>query len=216
VPLLWERNFDEITGAVRAILAKGTFPLVAGGDHAVTFPVVRAFEEKGPLTIVHFDAHLDYRDDAMGVRYGHGNVLRRVRELPFVEQVVSLGIRSPRTRREDHEAHRRDGNVLVPSWDIHEAGAREVARRLPTGRNVYVTFDIDALDPAIVPGTGTPEVGGLSFEQAHALLEATFAGNRVVGFDLVEVNPGLDTAGITSLVAVQILLEAAGFLHHRC
>jgi agmatinase len=161
------------------------------------------------------DAHLDYRDDAGGVRYGHGNVLRRVRELPFVEQVVALGIRSLRTRREDREAHAQDGNVLVPAWDIHTKGPDGISDLLPRNRNVYVTFDIDAFDPGIAPGTGTPEVGGLSFEQARRLLELVITGNRLVGFDLVEVNPSLDVSQITALLGLQIMVEAAGFVFER-
>ena len=213
VPLLWEADFEMMRQAVAAILAKGAFPLVAGGDHAVTFPLVSAFEALGPLTVVHIDAHLDYRDEVMGVRYGHGNVLRRVRELPFVEQVVSLGIRSLRTRREDIEAHRAHGNVIVHGRDIVSRGIEACAGALPEGRNVYVTFDIDAFDPAIAPGTGTPEVGGLTYAHARAILERVFADNRVVGFDLVEVNPAYDPSSITALLAAQVMLEAAGFRH---
>jgi len=213
VPLLWEQDFALITAAMETILGRSALPFVAGGDHAVSFPILRAYRGRGPITVVHFDAHLDYRDEAMGVRYGHGNVLRRVRELAHVEQVVSVGIRSLRTRREDHEAHRAQGNQLIPAWDIHREGAEQIAERLPKGRDVYVTFDIDAMDPGIAPGTGTPEVGGLSFEQARTLLQSVCTRNRIVGFDLVEVNPGLDTADITALLAVQILVEAVGFVH---
>ena len=144
LPLLWERNFDLITQSVGAILAKRALPLTVGGDHSVSFPIIRAYAGREPITVVQFDAHLDYRDDAGGVRYGHGNVLRRVRELPFVEQVVALGIRSLRTRREDREAHAQDGNVLVPAWDIHTKGPDGISDLLPRNRNVYVTFDIDA------------------------------------------------------------------------
>ena len=215
LPLLWERDFDQITSAVSAILKHKTLPLVAGGDHSVSFPLIRAFAEHGPLTVVQFDAHLDYRDDAMGVRYGHGNVLRRVRELPFVEKVVSLGIRSLRTRQEDREAHAADGNLIVPSWDIHDKGPDGIADLLPKGRNVYVTFDIDAFDPGLVPGTGTPEVGGLSYEQGRRLLELVVTRNRLVGFDLVEVNPSLDVSQITALLAMQIMVEAVGFAFAR-
>ena len=215
VPLLWEANFEAISAGVRAILEKASLPLIAGGDHAVTFPCVRGFEGSGPITVVHVDAHLDYRDEAMGVRYGHGNVLRRVRELPFVERVVSLGIRSLRTRREDAEAHREHGNVLVPAWDIHAAGVEAFADHLPRDARVYLTFDIDALDPAIAPGTGTPEVGGLSYEQARQILELVFARNEVVGLDLVEVSPSYDPVQTTALLAAQILVEAIGFRHHR-
>jgi agmatinase len=216
VPLLWEADFDMISSGVAAILQRGAWPLIAGGDHAVTFPCVRSYDGRGPITIVHIDAHLDYRDEAMGVRYGHGNVIRRVRELEFVEQVVSLGIRSLRTRREDIEAHRKDGNVLVPAWDIHAKGVdAAVAEALPRDRQVYVTFDIDALDPAIAPGTGTPEVGGLSYEQARRIMELVFERNQVVGFDLVEVNPSYDPTQITGLLSAQLLVEAIGLRYYR-
>jgi agmatinase len=136
LPLLWERDFEETTAAVSAILERKALPLVAGGDHSLSYPLIRAFTNHGPLTVVQFDAHLDYRDDAMGVRYGHGNVLRRVRELPFVEKIVSLGIRSLRTRKEDRDAHAKDGNVIVPSWDIHANGPDAFSDLLPKGRNV--------------------------------------------------------------------------------
>lgn len=215
LPLLWERSFDAITGSVASILSKRALPLIVGGDHSVTFPIVRAYSGHEPITVVQFDAHLDYRDDAGGVRYGHGNVLRRVRELPFVEQVVALGIRSLRTRREDREAHAEHGNVLIPAWDIHTKSPDGISDLLPRNRNVYVTFDIDALDPGIAPGTGTPEVGGLSYEQARRLLELIIGGNRLVGFDLVEVNPSLDVSQITALLGLQIMVEAMGFAFSR-
>jgi agmatinase len=212
LPLLWERNFDLITQSVATILAKRALPLIVGGDHSVSFPTIRAYAGREPITVVQFDAHLDYRDDAAGVRYGHGNVLRRVHELPFVEKIVSLGIRSLRTRREDREAHAQHGNVLVPAWDIHAKGPDGISDLLPRNRNVYVTFDIDALDPGIAPGTGTPEVGGLTYEQGRRLLEIVITGNRLVGFDTVEVNPSLDVSQITALLALQIMTEAIGFV----
>jgi agmatinase len=215
VPLLWEQNFDAITSATRAILDNKALPFIFGGDHSITFPVVRAFDLGMPITVVHFDAHIDYRDEAMGVRYGHGNVLRRVRELPFVEQLVSIGIRSARTRRQDYEDSISVGNVIIPSWDVHGKRFKDLATLLPSGKNVYITFDIDVMDPAMVPGTGTPEPGGLNYEQVRAFLDAVIGTNRVVGFDLVEVNPMLDSAGITALLAAQIALDVAGFLHSR-
>lgn len=215
LPLLWERDFELITASVSAILKKKSLPLIAGGDHSVTFPILRAFDGHGPITVVQFDAHLDYRDDAGGVRYGHGNVLRRSRELPFVEKVVSIGIRSLRTRKEDRDAHAKDGNLIIPSWDVHAKGPDALADLLPNGSNVYVTFDIDAFDPGIVPGTGTPEVGGLTYEQGRRLLELVIGRNRLVGFDLVEVNPSLDVSQITALLAMQIMVEAMGFAFAR-
>jgi agmatinase len=215
VPLLWEQNFDAITAAVKAILRNKALPFTFGGDHSITFPVVRAFDGIEPITVVQFDAHIDYRDEAMGVRYGHGNVLRRVRELPFVEQIVSIGIRSSRTRRQDYEDSIAAGNVIIPSWDVHSKSLDELAKLLPFGRNVYITFDIDAMESGIAPGTGTPEPGGLHYEQARAFLERITETNKIVGFDLVEVNPLLDAAGITGLLAAQIAVDVAGFLYSR-
>ncbi|MHB1218133.1 MAG: agmatinase [Alphaproteobacteria bacterium] len=215
VPLLWEQNFAAVTEAVRAIRGKKALPFVMGGDHSITFPVLRAFEGARPITVVQFDAHMDYRDEAMGVRYGHGNVLRRVRELGWVEKVVAIGIRSLRTRREDYEASRRDGNTVIPAWDVHAHGVDHFAGDLPEGRDVYVTFDIDGMDASVAPGTGTPEVGGLSYEQARRFLELVCTRNRLVGFDLVEVNPSFDPTQITALLSAQIMIEAMGFVFPR-
>ncbi len=215
VPLLWEDNFERITSSVENILKRKALPFVLGGDHSITFPVMRAFEGSDPITVVHFDAHMDYRDEAMGVRYGHGNVLRRVRELPWVEKIVAIGIRSSRTRKEDFEASLRDGNEIIQAWEVHTNGVEELASRLPTDKYVYVTFDIDGMDSGIAPGTGTPEVGGLDFEQARGILEFVCEKNRLVGFDLVELNPSLDPTQITALLANQIIIETAGFLYSR-
>jgi agmatinase len=211
VPLLWERNFDAITEAVRAIRAKGALPFVMGGVHSITFPVLRAYEGSAPLTVVQFDAHMDYRDEAMGVRYGHGNVLRRVRELAHVERIVAIGIRAIRTRREDWEASKCHGNTVIPAHEIRAKGADAFAAALPKGRDVYVTFDIDGMDASLAPGTGTPEVGGLQYEEARRFLELVIGANRLVGFDLVEVNPAFDAGQITGLLSAQLMIEAMGF-----
>jgi len=215
VPLMWEDNFDRITRSVQQILEHEALPFVFGGDHAISYPVVRAFEGRGPITVVHFDAHMDYRDEAMGVRYGHGNVLRRIRELPWIDKIVAIGIRSSRTRKEDYEDSIAAGNVIIPAWEVHSALFAELEQRLPADRDIYITFDIDGMDAAIAPGTGTPEVGGLNYEQARAILECLCRRNRVVGVDLVELNPSLDPQEITALLANQLLLDIAGFLYSR-
>lgn len=214
VPLLWEKNFELITASVKRIRARKALPYILGGDHSITYPVLLAYEGSLPITIVQFDAHIDYRDDAMGVRYGHGNVMRRCRELPWVEQIVSVGIRSSRTRKSDYEDNQAHGNLIIPAWDVHEMPFDHVANLLPRSKNVYITFDIDGMDPAIAPGTGTPEVGGLTYEQARALLEVLCTRNRIVGLDLVELNPSLDPTQITALLASQLIMDVAGFLYH--
>lgn len=215
VPLMWEANFDRITEAVRSILDHKAIPFIFGGDHSITFPIMRAYEHLGPITVVQFDAHIDYRDEAMGVRYGHGNVLRRVRELTWVEKVVAIGIRSSRTRKVDYDDSLADGNVIIHAWDVHSKRMEELAALLPKDRNVYITFDIDGMDAAIAPGTGTPEVGGLDYEQARSILEHICVNNKIIGMDLVELNPNFDQQQITALLANQLLLEVAGFIHSR-
>ena len=213
VPLDWEQNFERITEAVRQIRKRGATPFILGGDHAVTFPNVRGLADDEPITVVHFDAHFDYRDEVSGVRYGHGNVLRRVRELPYVKKVISIGVRSLRTRAEDFADFERDGNVCIPAWDVHEQGAAAFTDLLPSGESIYITFDIDGMDPSIAPGTGTPEVGGLDFEQARTFLERSCTRNKLVGFDMVEVNPYFDPSHITGLLAAQLMIEVLGFVH---
>lgn len=212
-PLDWEQCFNNITRDVKTILEKDTFPVVMGGDHSITFPVVRAFEGHGPITIVHVDAHTDYRDEVQGVKYAHGSVIRRCCELPFVKNACSVGIRSLRTLEGDVAALRERGNELVAAWDVHEQGVKGIVGRLPKDESVYITFDIDSMDPGIAPGTGTPEVGGLQYSQARELLELVCSRNHVVGFDLVEVNPSFDVGEITSLLASQLTIETIGLVH---
>ena len=211
LPLDWEQNFDLTTQALRRIRDKGAFPVVLGGDHSITFPLVRAFDDLASLTVIHFDAHFDYRDEIQGVRYAHGNVLRRVRELANVQRIISIGVRSLRTRAEDFADFEADDNVCIPAWDIHEKGVGPFLDLIPTGETLYITFDIDGLDPAIAPGTGTPEVGGMSYEQARTFLERACARNTIAGFDLVEVNPSLDPSQIPCLLAAQLVVEVIGF-----
>jgi agmatinase len=211
-PLDWSQCFDNITRDVGRILSKGAFPVVLGGDHSITYPVMRAFQEDEPVTIVHFDAHTDYREQVLGVRFGHGSAMRRCSELSCVTNVCSIGIRSLRTIEEEVNELKQRGNTLIPAWDVHENGVASIVERLPSGKRVYISFDIDGMDPSIAPGTGTPEVGGLTFPQARALLEAVCERNKVVGLDLVELNPQYDSGQITALLATQIIVETIGFV----
>ena len=212
LPLVWEDNFRRITESVKAILSRGTMPIILGGDHSVTFPNVRAFGGRGPITVVQFDAHADYRDEVAGVRYGHGNVLRRVKELPEVEKIVTIGLNGYKQREIDLHAHKVDGNDIIHAFEIHDHGPRHFLQRLPSGRDVYITFDIDVFDAAVAPGTGTPEPGGLSFVQVRQFLEHLCTHNRIVGMDLVEVNPVYDPSFITAQIAVHVIIDILGLI----
>lgn len=211
-PLDWELCFDNITRDVKHVLQRGAFPVVVGGDHSVTFPIVRAFEDQRPFTIVHFDAHTDYRDQVLGVRFGHGSVMRRCCELPNVENAYSIGIRSLRTLPGDIDEIQSRGNVIIPAWDVHDRPLSDICEQLPRGKRIYITFDIDAMDPGIAPGTGTPEVNGLQYRQARHLLQYLCANNKMIGFDLVEINPLFDPTQITALLGAQTIIETIGMI----
>ncbi|MGE0752397.1 MAG: agmatinase [Variibacter sp.] len=211
IPLDYATTYENITKAVTRIVSGGALPFVIGGDHSITEPVLRGLKDSGPITIIHFDAHTDYRHEVGGQTIGHAQVIRRSLELPFVTRSVSLGIRAIRTDPADMRAMKEDGCIVATAAEIHRDGVNAIADILPRDENIYVTFDIDSLDPAFAPGTGTIETGGLNYEQARALLQAAIERNRLVGFDLVEVNPMLDTSGITATVAAQVAMDALGF-----
>lgn len=210
-----DRNFGLITNNVGRILDRGAFPLLLGGDHSISFPIVRAFERMAPLSVVHFDAHMDYHMDMGGYLYSNGSVLRRVSELEFVDKMVHLGIRQCTTA--EYAAATKRGNQFVTRDDIRRQGVRAIVDAMPAMENIYVTFDIDALDPSVAPGTGTPLVDGLYYQEARELLRGIATKGKVVGMDLVEVNPYLDTTGRTSLAAVRLMIEFLGdvFVEHQ-
>ncbi len=216
VPLDRAYVYDQIDAGVKRILGQGAFPVFLGGDHSVTYPVVAAFEGGGPLSIVQLDAHLDRRDAVVSSRYGHGSPMRRIGELSFIESISTIGLRGLRAPEHDfYEAESR-GDVLIPAHEVHQKGADAAVDAVPPMDRCYVTIDIDALDPSIAPGTGTPEADGLSYRQIKTILSGIAKKSQVVGFDLVEVNPGLDPSGRTALFAAQLCVEFLGAIfEHR-
>jgi len=200
-------NLDRITAGVRAILDAGSLPVVIGGDHAVTYPAIRAFEGRGPLHIVQFDSHQDFNDERHGVRFGHGNVMRRASELLFVSGISQLGLRSLQKYTDTLEAARRYGLRTVSASELRRRGPRAAAAAVPAGMRCYLTLDIDALDIASAPGTGTPEPGGLTFAEVRDAVRAIVRRCRVVGVDLVEVSPPYDWAEVTARAAARLLLD---------
>jgi agmatinase len=202
-----EKTFANATAAVQAILAAGAMPVVIGGDHAIAYPVVRAFAE--PIDVIHFDAHMDYLPFLHGVALSNSHPIRLIGSLPHVGRIVQLGIRSLRNRQADIDDSRARGNDVVTVKQLRQRGIEAVLDGL--GPTVYVTIDIDVLDMPLVPGCQSAEVGGLSYDELREALFAIAGRHEVVGFDLVEVNPLLDVAsGNTSLLAAQLILEFLG------
>ena len=197
--------------------AAGLAHLIAlGGEHGITLPLLRALTKRtGPVGLIHFDAHVDTWPDNFGQRYGHGSVFYHAIEEGLVTpaRMIQLGIRSP-VQREVWEWTLDRGVTILSALDIHTSTPEAVAARVRAvvgGGPVYLSFDIDALDPAFAPGTGTPEVGGLASWQAQAILRR-LSGLAFVGMDLVEVAPAYDVAEITALAGATLVWEYLALL----
>jgi agmatinase len=211
------KSHANIELGVRKILAAGALPVVLGGDHSINIPCINAFSEQEPIHIVQIDAHLDFVDERHGVRFGHGNPLRRAAEKSYVEGLSQIGIRNvSSTAREGYEDARRMGSDILSVRQFRKLGVDQVLARIPAGRRYYVTIDIDGFDPSIAPGTGTPSHGGFLYYEILELLAGLVKRGPVVGVDLVEVAPDYDHTGTTAILAAQLLLNFIGrIMHHR-
>lgn len=204
-------SFRNITDTVRSVIDRGAMPVVLGGDHAVTFPVVRAFEDEGPLHVVHFDAHLDYMPFVHGLEYTNQHAFRHIRKMENVQGITQVGIRSIRGSQVMLEDSLRDGNRVVTMEELRDVSPSGFVSALPEGARCYVSIDIDALDMSLVPGCVSAEPEGMSYGDLREALFALAEQTEVVGFDLVEVNPQLDIGtGITSYLAAHTIVEFLG------
>ena len=210
-------SHKNIEAAVRKILESGAIPVVLGGDHSVNIPCVNAFDRENPIHIVQFDAHLDFVDERHGVRFGHGNPMRRAAEQDHVAGLTQIGIRNvSSTAKEGYDDARSMGSDILSVRQFRKLGVDGVLERIPSGARYYVTIDIDGFDPSIAPGTGTPSHGGFTYYEALELFDGLTRRGSIVGLDLVEVAPDYDPAGSTSTLAAQLLLNIIGrMLHNR-
>ncbi|RVT84098.1 agmatinase [Rhodobacteraceae bacterium CCMM004] len=201
-----------ITEAYGTILTHGAIPATLGGDHTLTLPILRAVAARhGPVALVHVDAHADVNDVMFGVREAHGTVFRRAHEEGLIvpDKVWQVGLRGTGYTAEDFDEPRDWGFHLVTAPEIWHQSLAPLAARIRAdlaGHKVYVSYDIDSLDPAFAPGTGTPEIGGLTTPQAMELIRG-LRGLDIVGVDMVEVSPPYDPSGNTALVAANLMFE---------
>ena len=198
-------NFTRLAATVERIAGRGALPVILGGDHAITFPSVAGLSRFAPLDIVHFDAHLDYTHHYNGAMLTHGSPIRRCHELAHVGSITSIGIRS--VRRAPYEDAMSHGNTVITTRQFRQRGPEAVAGSIATGPNLYITFDVDVLDPTQAPGTGTPEVGGLFYEETRRCLTALVARANLVAFDVVEVAPPYDVSDLTVQVAARLIAD---------
>lgn len=211
-PVSIEQAYAAIEAGVARILEAGAIPMVVGGDHSISLPILRAVAKRhGPVGLVQFDSHIDTWNEYFGGKHFHGSAFYWAVEEGLVDpaRFVQVGIRGPMYGEDDFAFHRKHGITVIGIDAVKVDGvdrAVETIRRVATGP-AYVSFDIDAVDPAFAPGTGTPEVGGLTSHEAQRLLRG-LAGMPLVGCDLVEVSPQFDGPGqITALLAANLLFE---------
>ena len=206
-------SHQNIESAVRAALAAKALPVTIGGDHSVNIPCINAFSDEPPIHILQIDAHLDFVDERHGVRYGHGNPMRRAAEKPYVTGLTQVGIRNvSSTAKEGYEAARAMGSDILSVRQMRALGPKATAGRIPKDARVYITIDIDAFCPSIAPGTGTPSHGGFLYYDVLELLQHVARSHQIAGIDLVEVAPDYDPTGSTSILAAQILMNLLGFI----
>ncbi|MFC7675650.1 agmatinase [Mycolicibacterium sp. GCM10028919] len=211
---------ETIEAAAVELTADGTSLVTIGGDHTIALPLLRAAAQRhGPVALVHFDAHLDTWDTYFGAEYTHGTPFRRAVEEGILdtEALSHVGTRGPLYGKKDLEDDRRFGFGIVTSADVYYQGVREVVDKLRQrlgDRPVYVSIDIDVLDPAHAPGTGTPEAGGITSRELLEILRG-FRGLNLIGADVVEVAPAYDHAEITGVSASHVAYDLVTLLAMR-
>ncbi len=211
-PIDLQISMDRITAFFAAIHDAGAMPLSVGGDHLMTLPIMRAIAKERPLGMVHFDAHSDTNDQYFGgLKYTHGTPFRRAVEEGLLDpkRVVQIGIRGSTYSAEERDWPRDVGMRIIfmeEFEDLGPAGVINEARRVVGEEPTYISFDVDALDPVFAPGTGTPEIGGITTREALRILRG-LRGLNLVGGDVVEVSPPFDPSGNTAIVGATMAFE---------
>ena len=206
-----EAAHEDIEKFIAGFKLEGVRTLAVGGDHSVTLPVLRGLVSEGPVGLIHIDAHTDTWDEFMGSRYSHGAPFRRAVEEELIDpaRTIQIGIRGTQNSTEGWDYSESTGMRVVFMDEVTRRGVESVGREalaIVGKQPTYLSFDIDSIDPAFAPGTGTPEIGGLTSVESLALIRS-LRGVQLVGADVVEVAPPFDPTGGTSLVAATIVYE---------
>lgn len=210
-------TFENLTEAIRILISRGALPVVLGGDHSITYPALLGMEAAGPFHIIHFDAHLDWTQSVGGQKYSNGSPMRNAAALPYVKHIIHIGIRglgsSGPSDFADAEAN---GDDIFSVKDVRRFGTEKIFESIAPGEKVYVTFDIDAMEAALAPGTGSPMFGGFWYEETVDMLEVLAKRFQVVGLDMVEVAPQYDEpGGNTCYLAARLISDLLGFVLKR-
>lgn len=208
-------NAAATTAAINAIIDAGVVPVVFGGSHAVTIPVMAAYAGRQPMGVVQLDAHIDFRDEVDGNRDGWSSPMRRAVELDSVTGLTQIGLRSVGSaRQEEVDLARELGVVQITARELHAEGAEAALARVPSAERFYITIDADGFDPTLAPAVGVPSFGGITYQEAVTLLQGVAQRGQIVGYDFVVVSPGLDIGHRTAYLAARLTYVLIGALAH--
>ena len=211
-----QRSFRNVYEEAKEIVSQDVFLVVLGGDHAVPIPLLAAYEEKDPLHVIQFDTHLDYVDERFGIREGHNSTMRRLAEMDHISGMTQIGMHGlSSSTKAVYEEARHAGSTIITLREFREVGIDGVLAKIPEGVDFYVTIDIDSLDASIAPGTGLPSLGGMYYRELIESLQGIAKRGTVVGFDLCEVAPQYDPAGVTAFTASGIIVEFLGSIFNE-
>lgn len=212
-----EYCFTSIEKTVRKVLEKGAIPALIGGDHSVSIPIAKALDYfSEPVNIIQFDAHLDFSMAKGPQKFGNGNPIRRMSEMPHIGKIVQIGMRGlGSSTRQDWQDARKE-NTVITARNFHSMSRHELLEKIPKGK-AYITFDIDAYDLSLMPATAAPSPGGLLYEETVDLLTDICEKADVIGFDVVETAPPYDTPGSTGcrLAALTMLHIVGQIMKHK-
>lgn len=201
-------NHDKVEEAVRLIRSKGAMVITLGGNDGTSTPIMRGLNASENVNIVHFDAHLDYRDEVEGLHDGWSSSMRRASEMEHMGPAVHLGLRGVGSAGvNDVLDARANGSTFITARDIDDKGSRNAANLIPESDNIYIHFDADVMDLGIAPGAGAPAMGGLSYWQATDLLRATTDRGDVIAAHFSSFIPDLDPRGLTSMLMAQLIMN---------
>jgi agmatinase len=209
-------NRALIRACTQSILKAGAVPLMVGGDDSTPIPFIEAFAEHGPLTIVQIDAHIDWREERYGERYGFSSTMRRASEMKHVERIIQVGMRGiGSARRGEVDFARQWGAQIVTSREVLDNGIAGTLAKIPAGSRCLITLDCDALDAAVMPAVAYPTPGGLTYNHVTGLIQGIARKAQIVGFDLIEFVPEKDATGMAAFTATHIILNVVGSLAAR-
>ena len=211
MPTVPAQTNDKVTAAVKTILAHKAFPIVIGGDHSITYPALRAFDQ--PLTLIHIDAHLDTWNGAPD-NLDHASWVLRAAQLSQVTKIIQIGMRGLANDPEAVGNARRLHTQIITAEELHRRGVAWVLSQIAAAGNIYVSFDVDSMDPTLAPGTGTLEPGGLNFAEIEDLMTGIPVKGKLVGLDIMEVNPLRDSSGRTAQTAIRLMVDMLGAAFH--